>query len=228
MVKYHGRGIAKCRIVVVCYARRLSPRIVGQTCASSLVQPTAVLSSTASKPVKFYTRERYAAMQGSPGLRTWLAERRWDRADREYAEHLANITSRLPPSVVEFSALSLHDGVVESAVLADKETLVLHFEGRGYWGPHQAKVGDFAADLAKAPDTVGVALPAIEPSALDVTFAGVRLVEGLDEIVGGWWLYDELHAADDGAFDFQALLSRSEFRVVAHGVATAPAVVRPT
>jgi hypothetical protein len=194
---------------------------------SSLVRPPAVPPLSASKQVKFYTRERYAAMQGEPGVRRWLAARRWDRAAREYARHLASITSRLPPSVLEFSALSLHDGQVKSVARADKDTLILHFEGRGYWGPNQAKVGDFAAKATGAPGTVGIVLPRLEPSALDVTFSGVCLVEGLEEIVGGWWLYDELHAADDGAFDFQVLLDRSEFRIVARDVAAASAEVRP-
>jgi hypothetical protein len=50
----------------------------------------------------------------------------------------------------------------------------------------------------------------------------VRAAEGLDEGVGAWWLYEEVHLHTEAGFDYQVLLGRgaypSELRVVADDV----------
>lgn len=174
--------------------------------------------------MKFYTRDLYASIQTTSRIRGWLAHRRWTRADRAYSQHLGALRPTLAPSVRDFSDLSLHDGEVTSANFVDT-TLVLELEGHGYWGPSGADLQEAmraANALLREPGTVGVALPRRKPTSLTVTFVGVSLVEGLEQLVGNCWLYDEFHAAPDGAFDYQALLDRSEFRVIARDVTVSP------
>ena len=51
-----------------------------------------------------------------------------------------------------------------------------------------------------------------------VVFTGVKAVSPLDDIVGAWWLYEEVHLHSDAGFDYRVLLTDGEFRVVADDI----------
>ena len=55
-------------------------------------------------------------------------------------------------------------------------------------------------------------------SNVKLVFQDVELVEGIENIVGDWWLYEEVHLAHSAGFDYRVLLAESEFRVVAKEV----------
>jgi hypothetical protein len=49
-------------------------------------------------------------------------------------------------------------------------------------------------------------------------FTGVRHVEGVTNLVGDEWLYEEVHLHAEGEFDYQVMFWRSDFRVVADDI----------
>jgi hypothetical protein len=55
-----------------------------------------------------------------------------------------------------------------------------------------------------------------------IEFKGVREVEGLTEMLGDEWLYEEVHRHPLAGFEYCVLLRRSEFRVVADDVVFEP------
>jgi len=98
----------------------------------------------------------------------------------------------------KFSEVTLHDGIVKSADLVNDELLLRIDASNNPWGPR---------------------------GLYQLRFAGVDTAEGLDAIVGDDWLYEEVYAHPIG-FDYQVLLSRSEFRVVAATVEMLPVAAR--
>lgn len=180
--------------------------------------------------MRFFTREVYQAMQDSVNDCSAEEESTPDATQRErlcnaltdqYAEHLATIRPTLPISMQEFASVSLHDGNVTSAKLRPDKVVTLEIEGSGYWGPRVAQYADvFEAARArlKSSDACCIALPRVGPSSVTLIFAGVEVVEGLEDIVGDWWLYSEVDVRDGGGFDYRVLLQDSEFRVIAKEV----------
>jgi hypothetical protein len=174
-----------------------------------------------NRSMRFFTRDAYQAMQESDNAAQ--SELRWNALAAEYAKHLAVITPSLAKSMQAFAGVSLHDGKVTSAQLGPDCVVVLEIEGSGFWGPRVAQHAELfesaRARLARAsPDACCIALPRIGPSRITLTFTGVEAVEGLGDIVGDWWLYDEVHMSDGSAFDYRVLMQDSEFRVVAKEV----------
>jgi hypothetical protein len=51
-----------------------------------------------------------------------------------------------------------------------------------------------------------------------LTFRGVKLAEGINDIVGDIWLCEEAHLHAKAAFDFRVRLAKSEFRIIADDV----------
>jgi hypothetical protein len=60
--------------------------------------------------MKFFTRQRYRAIQGD----SRAAERDWKRASTSYAKHIREVRPRLSPSARAVSTLTFHDGVVRT------------------------------------------------------------------------------------------------------------------
>jgi hypothetical protein len=138
--------------------------------------------------MKYITRDLYLSTQSA----TAESHRRWNEACAAYRAELAAIKSRLPPAMRSFSDITLHDGIVKSAVRPRPDCVELQVDASNNpWGPR----GQFR-----------------------VVFSGVPQVEGLSEIVGDEWLYEEVHLDPDGGFEYCILLLRSEFRVVADDV----------
>ena len=91
-----------------------------------------------------------------------------------------------------FAELTLHDGIVRGVDRPAASELILEVDARrNPWGP----VGVFR-----------------------VRFTGVREVFGLDTLLGDVWLYEEVHLALHGCFDYRVLFWRSDFRVIAQEV----------
>jgi hypothetical protein len=143
--------------------------------------------------MKFITRELYQGMQGEPdGPDADDFEAQWKRACAGYRDQLASIRPQLPPQMQAFAETTLHDGVVRAVNRPSPSELVLDIDAtRNPWGP----VGVFR-----------------------IHFTGVRLVQGIGNLVGDDWLYEEVHLHPDGGFDYRVLFWRSDFRVVANDV----------
>lgn len=140
--------------------------------------------------MQFFTRELYDRSQTSDESLWADNEAEWDAANTRRNELFNSLRDSLPHAVQEFFAdMSLHDSVMQSV-------------SRG--GPHQ---------IAMLLDTRGA--PWITGTRCTLEFSSVRLGEGIDDLSGHWWLYDEIHSAEPGAFDLRVLCDKSEFRIVA-------------
>lgn len=142
--------------------------------------------------MKFITRELYQGMQGVPDLEHEEFDARWDRACDAYWEALDRIRPSLPPGMRAFAGNTLHDGVVLAVTRLTPSELLLEVDAtRNPWGP----VGVFR-----------------------LLFVGVREVEGIEDLVGDDWLYEEVHLHPGAGFDYRVLFWKSDFRVVADEV----------
>jgi hypothetical protein len=143
--------------------------------------------------MKFITRDLYDAMQCPPDTpESDAAEARWDSQCTAYRAQLESIRPRLPVSMQAFCDTSLHDGVIKAATQPHPETVQLEIDASNNpWG------------------TIGY---------FQLRFTGVKDVSPMDDIVGNWWLYEEVHLHPDAGFDYRVLLTDGEFRVVADNV----------
>ncbi len=142
--------------------------------------------------MKYFTRELYESIQPGSGVPEEEADRQWQERSQAYQRHLDAIRARLPAGMQLLAENSLHDGVVLGVKQLPDGRLRLETDAtQNPWGPR----GVFT-----------------------LTFSGVREVEGLETIVGDWWLYEEAHLHPRAAFDFRVLFSQSQFRVVAEEV----------
>jgi len=142
--------------------------------------------------MRYITRQLYQSMQGGSGSSPEEVNRRWHEACECYQAELNSIKACLPPGMRSFAAVTLHDGVVNSADQSRPGCVELRIDATNNpWGPR----GWYR-----------------------VEFRGVREVEGLADIMGDDWLYEEVHLHSLGGFEYCVLLWRSEFRVVADEV----------
>lgn len=188
---------------------------------------------TSQSYMQFFTRELYTAMQPDPDdvlsedeyeQRCSQFEKQWDLVSDSYEKHLLATIPQLSPSMQEFADTSLHDGIVQSVKRKADSTIELKIEGTGFWGPRMAEHADEInsaieeGDEIEDSDTVGVLLPSIGPSKVTLIFKDVVSVQGLDNIQGDWWLYEEVHASQSSGFDYRVLLEESELRIVANEI----------
>ena len=118
--------------------------------------------------MKFFTRERYEAMQHD----SRRAEREWERAGREYTRQLELVRQRLPESARKLCDLTLHDGIVERIERPAQDTVRLIVNASNNpWGPR----GRF-----------------------DLQFLGVNPLTFREPAVRDCWLYEEMHLSDSG------------------------------
>jgi hypothetical protein len=133
----------------------------------------------------FFTRAMYQAMQEDDAD---IADR-WRRTCDAYREHHDRVRPSLPPRMRAFAETTLHDGVVRGVTRPESSVLVLDVDAtHNPWGPR----GIFR-----------------------LTFTGVRAVEGIEQLVGDNWVYEEVHLDPEGGFDFRVLFDATDFRVVA-------------
>jgi hypothetical protein len=144
--------------------------------------------------------------------------RTWEDAGRRYAEHLKSIKSILPHSMQEFANVSLHDGEIISAQYTSDNQVVIQIEGQGYWGPsyhlHSDMIESAKADLVHT-DVAAIRLPPLGKSVVNLVFQEVEEVEGIDHILGDWWLYEEVHCAPFSGFEYCVLFMHTDFRIIA-------------
>jgi hypothetical protein len=142
--------------------------------------------------MRYITRQLYQSMQDGSGLPPEEVNRRWHEACESYLAEFNSIKPGLPPGMRSFAEVTLHDAVVKSAYQPRPGCVELQMDATNSpWGP----AGWYR-----------------------IEFQGVREVQGLAEITGDDWLYEEVHLHPSGAFEYCVLLSRSQFRVVADDV----------
>ena len=64
------------------------------------------------------------------------------------------------------------------------------------------------------PDGVVVIEADQNPWYTTLTFRGVQIAEGINDIIGDMWLYEEAHFHANATFDFRVLLRKSQFRII--------------
>jgi hypothetical protein len=146
--------------------------------------------------MRYITRQLYQSMQGGSGLPPDELNRRWREACESYQAELNAIKPRLPLGMRSFAEVTLHDGVVRSALQVRPSCVELRVDASNNpWGPR----GWYR-----------------------VEFKGVLEVEGLTDVIGDDWLYEEVHLHPSAAFEYCVLLWRSQFRAVADDVVFQP------
>ena len=143
--------------------------------------------------MKFITRELYDAMQAGPDTpESDAADARWELQTEAYQRHLTSIRDELSDSMREFCDISFHDGIIRAVRRPSDKRLVLEIDAtHNPWGPR------------------GVFL---------VQFDGVMEVEGGEDIIDEWWLYEEIDLHHEAGFEYCVLLDKSQLRVVANEV----------
>lgn len=143
--------------------------------------------------MKFITRDLYNAIQCEPDTPEFdAAEARWESQCSAYRAHIESVRSRLPESMQVFCDTTLHDGVITAAARPRRDSVRLEIDAwNNPWGP---------------------------TGRLELIFTGVKDVSPLDDLVGQWWLYEEVHLHPGAGFDYRVLLDEGEFRVVADNV----------
>src|SRR5688572_3024001 len=108
--------------------------------------------------MQFFTRELYEGNQAEPETaEADDSDERWRRMCEEYRVHLDRIRAKLPPRMQALADTTLHDGVVRGVARPSSSQLVIELDAtRNPWGP------------------AGV---------FQIHFTGVRLVEGIDQLV---------------------------------------------
>jgi hypothetical protein len=146
--------------------------------------------------MRYITRQLYQSIQDGSGLPRDEVNRRWNQACEAQRTELSTIKPRLPPAMRSFSEVTLHDGVMKSARQPRANCVELRVDATNNpWGPR---------------------------GWVRVKFKGVREVEGLADMIGDVWLYEEVHLHPLAGFEYCVLLWRSEFRVVADDVVFEP------
>lgn len=140
--------------------------------------------------MKFFTRDLHDRSQTQDESLWAGIEAEWAAANTQRNSLFDSLRESLPDAVREFFAnQSLHDSVIQS------------LDGRRPQG------------TAMSLNTKGA--PWATGTVCDLEFSSVRLAEGLDDLIGQWWLYHEFHPAEPGAFDLRVLCDKSEFRIIA-------------
>lgn len=119
-------------------------------------------------------------------------EERVKRIGSEYRSHYQSIKDKLPPQVVKLCEKSLHDAKILSFEKPTEDTFVLFLDCSG--GYH------YLTDVK-------------------MTFKGVKELSYTEELIGSYWLYDEIYAAEAG-FELHVLLEGplSELTLIAEDV----------
>ena len=150
--------------------------------------PTACPMTIWVSSMKFFTRELFNAQQGNPDLPEVIAAgKEWDTAREGYHKHLDSILPRLPSSMRDFCDTTLHDGVVR-AVERNGDSFRIEIDACGCWG-------------ASGP--------------VELVFRGVVSAAGIEEAIGDYWLYEEVHLSDNAGFEYHVLLEDTEMLIVA-------------
>lgn len=141
--------------------------------------------------MKFFTRELYDKQHIIKNIFSRKANREWDDACKGYEKYLNSIKNSLPESMKNFCETTLHDAYIKS-VSKIQDKLILEIDGSNC--PWDRK-GQF-----------------------QLVFSGVKSIEGENEIIDDYWLYEEVHLSSIGKFEYHILLGKSEFRVIADEV----------
>jgi hypothetical protein len=118
--------------------------------------------------MKFFTRERYDAIQGDSAE----AEKQWENAVRDYSRHVEQIRESLADAGRSLLGLTLHDGTIEKLERPSPTVLEIIVDAtRNPWGT-RARVC--------------------------LTFSAVNPVTLQEPRLADWWLYEEVHLSTVG------------------------------
>lgn len=132
-----------------------------------------------------------------PGRRTEETSKEINRLFEEYAAHVKAIRASLPEGARALCGISFHDATIKGVRHVSKKEVELAIEGGGY-------------DI--------LSKNTLEYGGYTLTFSGVEKAWVPYTIVGGTWLYEEMHVSDVAAFDYQVLLDGDEIRIRADDV----------
>jgi len=144
--------------------------------------------------MKYFTRGLYQRMQPIEGMSEEETEeyesegaRLWMAAEQDYKSHLEAIQDDLPGAVSEFTRLAFHDSEIHSEILEEEGAVRLELD------TFNARRGIFT-----------------------LTFLDVVESEGIDNIDGDIWRYDEAYLSARATFEIRVLCDSSEFRITAN------------
>jgi hypothetical protein len=153
----------------------------------------SILTKKKGKFMQYFTRKLYTLQQGDPSLQAVKnASKLWDDACILYKNHFENIKNLLSENIKIFAEKTFHDGIIQKIDNSKDGQVVIFIDcSNSPWG----SVGQ-----------------------LSLIFKDVRTFDVEGDIVGDDWLYEEIYFQDDNYFDYQVLLGKSEFRIVARDI----------
>ncbi len=158
------------------------------------------VSQTRDVEMEYFTRQLYDLSQPENNSTPFEAalpriEALWREAEAEYQRMFASVLPSLPVGArAFFEKVEMHDAKFLSVVTEPNETVTMLFDTTGSWLPGER---------------------------FQVSFHGVKQVDGLTGLEGEYWLYTEVHPSSSAAFELQVLCWRTEFRIVADDVSSA-------
>lgn len=138
----------------------------------------------------FFTRRLYRDYQvDRPARVQRQAMRTWERNRKTYDRYLRVIAPMVPPVVLRLCRASLHDGVVKSATLRNRQ---LHLR----------------VDLSHA-------LSGLGRGWVELVFRGVRGQVATASLRDQWWLYEEVHLSANRRFALHVMLDDTDLTIEA-------------
>ena len=142
--------------------------------------------------MRFITRELYLSQQPDSDIPEEESEQDWDDQWKALRQHFEEIKSKLPEGAQALGETTFHDSLVENISQPISSEVVVSLDAsRNPWGP-QGKI--------------------------ELVFHGVVRVSGLNDIVGDYWLYEEVDLDQEGSFRFNVLFEKSELEICANDV----------
>jgi Protein of unknown function (DUF4085) len=126
-----------------------------------------------------------------------VSPNRFDKAFRDYREHLESIRSKLPESAWRLACLSFHDAKVLALAQPRKNEIEITLDSAGYHLIQQRW---------------------LKVRTTRLLFSDVRKFWVPPSIVADFWLYEEMHLSDLAAFDYQVMMAKDEIRIQANEV----------
>ena len=145
--------------------------------------------------MNFFTKDAYF-YQARTDVPDEILERCTKEITAAYSVHLDSIRDRLPQTLLRLSRNILHDGIVRTVSWPYPDELALELDTQNCpWGPRGNCI---------------------------IRFQGIKVMEGIDDIEGAAWIYEEVYLHDEAQFGLRVLLasgnsieSLSEIHIVA-------------
>jgi hypothetical protein len=136
----------------------------------------------------FFTRKLYQGYQPNSGTER-QALRQWARNGEIYHAYRYIISPLLPRSIIDVTGGGLHDAVITSASCR-QETFRLTLDTSNSFSRYR-------------------------PTPIRLTFRKLQRRIPIRDLVGQWWLYEEVHLSPRARFNLQVLLTDGELEIEA-------------